>query len=839
MFWNANRNMLDCLLTAAIFTLVLFNVYENFMHTWFFPVYYDEVLTLRTIFFNPIKIIGSLFRQGPKGYSGDFFPPFYYLLVHWLFQAGAYEFGVRLANNIIVLLAFCFVYKKMTAIDEKVAALFFIMAVSTSIYYAGLFYQIRPYVLYFSLQICSIVSVCVGVLRQDVKSIALAGFVNVLSLYTHYASIGNVVAEIGFFFCLYLTDKKERRFNRRALLILSVAAAMFLPWLPGYFTAAKMVAATFGASSLDLEKILRLAELVPLMIFRNDTLMVLFALLGLAGIAWTDKRIVAVILAWGLTPAALIAVSGHPVSVRHMMTLGSAVILLSGFGLARLTTSLDSKIVMSAASRVNTGLVMILCLGGVIGILINKDKIRHYAADVSPYAYHALTLALDHPGANALFTKDNDTFANTIFRWYLGDVIDTTSTSWSGEEKNVLILERGVQECSDGTPELKRLVGSCGMDGFRVSGTTLKNNSPLRMDPARPLTTFVYDFTNYAVLEDAFSWNNILIDTKHGTLEPLVRLEDAAIVFRLRLPRQTRTTVSFGLLGNGETGSQDIIELQVSPDNVGYAPAAGVVVKTGQDGRFSLACDIAWEGGAEDCYVRLLLRPAMTAPSTVLQALTISLAQEQPPSGAPVAGDQPAPPAASLDVSSMAERQPGPRHLLQSPTETVQVIAPVFDADFDLARDLFTSTNVRIKRNEGCLTCDSEGPCRLTYFLNSPTRLQRVKIIFYPRIFNDKLQNNYVRLAYSYDGQNYHQLWSTENDGSLAWFGQREELYIPLQGDVRNLFLAFELHGEGSQLQSLDTHAMYIVTESHTDGKQPARDGQAARLGAVKRLLGL
>ena len=837
---HVGYRVLNYLLTTSIAVFIVYNLYDAFIHTWHFPITYDEVLTLRTIFYNPFKIVASLFNQGPKGYGGDFFPPLYYLLVHWLYQIGAYEFGLRLANNVCVLLAFIFVIKELDTIDEKIVGFCFALFVSLSMYYLDLFHLIRPYALYFCLQICSITSICVGIIRKDIKSIALAGLFNSLSLYAHYAAIGNIAAELGCFFFYYLTNKRDRPFYLRALVVLSAAAALFIPWLPGYFNVIKIAAATFGPSNIDLGKIWRLGGLIPSMFSNNDAVTAIYVLLALAGAVATDKKIVGVILVWGLAPTMLIAVSGHPVSVRHMVTLGSAILLLSGFGVARL---LDSKLVKSASDQAFTGLVLALCLAIAISSMTTQDKTRHYAADVSPYGYHALTLALAFPKADLLVTRENDTFANTIFRWYLGGVVNTTYSSKPGGERNVLILERGEENRQDAMPVLKRMQGACGMAGFRVSGTKLKSNSPLRMDQARKSKTFAYSFADYAVLEDAFSWDNILVDTKNNTLEPAARLEDAAIVFRFHLP-PARINYSITLGGLKETGSRDAFEILVSPDNVNYGPAPHAVVQTDKDGRFSLSCHGASEAASEDLYVKLLMRPGMAPPSSILKSLLIGLSEEQPAGASPQAGEAPGPSGTgvAIPVSPMADfsrvSQSDPRHLLQAPTETVQVVAPSFDADFDLERDLFTTTNVRIKRNEGCLTCDSEEPCRLVFFLNSPTRFQTVKVIFYPRIFNDKLRNNFVRVAYSYDGQNYHQIWSSENDGSLAWFGQREELFVPLQGDVRNLFISFELYSEGSQLQSFDTHAMYMVTESRSGEGQPPGDGQAVRLDTVKRLLG-
>ena len=839
-----NARSLAHLSTTLVFSFVVYNLYDAFIHTWHYSIWVDEILTLRTIFSSPEKIVESLYNQGPKGYSTDYFPPLYYIIVHYLHKMGLYEFGIRLANNTFVLLSFIFITNRMSSVNSRTIALCFIATSSVSVYFLDLFRLIRPYTIYYCLQICAITSIYVGILRKDTRSIMVAGMLNSISLYSHYATIGNIIGEIGYFLIFYLIRKDDRKFNLQAILILLACSTAFIPWLPGYLNALKSAAAEFGPSQIAIGKIFKVGELIPAIFSHNAAVVVIYGLLALSSAFLMDKRIVAVTLAWGLTPGVLIAINGHPLYIRHLATLGACILLLSAFSLTRLSGMIDSRVIKSIPDHSLTGLALSLLLAFSIGAMTNDDKERHYAAETAPYKSQALDICLNFPKTDFLFTMTYDTYVNTVLRWYLGDVMNAIYSNNFRSDKNVLILKQDNGINDERYPVVKRMPELAGMSGFIVSSLKLTERNPLSFDSDRTSSNLEYLFSDYKVLEYAFSWNNVLVDTMNKTLEPANRLEDAEIVFQFHLQNETKANFFAVLQGVEEIGTDDSYELLVSSDNVDYRPLSALKNNKTKDNHFSLKYTVPFDRAGK-FYIKLQMKPGMTRPCAVLKSLTFNLNRDQTPLVSHVDSDVSlvSPSDTVMLMPSMADfGQADPtnsRYMAHDQTEIFQIIAPHFDENFDMEHDLFSKSNLRIKSKEGCLTCSSEGPCHFTYDLHSPTEFRSIKLIFYPRIFNDKSKANYVKVSYSYDGNSYHSIWSTKNDGGLHWFGQREGFSIPLKGGVRDLLLRFELYSEGSQVQSFDNHTLYIAADAYPDDNQSTQEGQEAYLKTVKRLLGL
>lgn len=821
------------------------NLLDAFINTWHFSIWVDEVLTLRTIFYSPIKIILSLYNQGPKGFSTDYFPPAYYLIVHYLHQAGAYEFGIRLANNIFVFVVFIFIIKQMSTINARATALCFVMFISVSIYFLDLFRLIRPYTLYFCLQTCAVVSIYVGILNRNIKNIVIAGILNAISLYTHYAAIGNIIAEIGCFSIFWAIYKSDRKFLLQATLIFLASAALFIPWLPGYLNAVKSAATEFGPAQIEIGKIIKFIELTPGLFSYSKAVVAIFVLLALLGILLSDKRIVIITLAWGLTPGILIAINGHPLYIRHLVTFATCLLLLSSFAIAKLCDILGNKIAKLNPIRSIATVVLGFALSISVSQMTMENKARFYAAETAPYKSPVLFASLNFPKADLIFTENNDPLLNTVLRWYFGDNAKVTYSKEQQGDKNVLLFKQDSQDTDNGNSHLKRINELARMPGFMISGIRLHDSSPVVIGQESEVHKIEYSLSDFKVLEDAFSWKNILVDTQKQTLEPASRLEDAELVFQFRLPKRGKIHFSAELLGTRDAYTNDVLELLVGSDNVTYTslPKTNSHETTGN--RFSQNYTFEPKTSPEQLYVKVRLKPGMTVPCAVLNTLTFSFKDADDPcnSTTKVGSLSLLPASAAVTLPSAADfgqiTNVNTGFTVHGPSETLRVIAPIFDDIFDLDRDLFLKSNLRIKRHEGCLTCDSEEPCQFTYFLNSPKKLNFVKIIFYPRIFNDKHQTHYVKLAYSYDGTTFNHIWTTQNDKSLTHFCQREEVSIPLKGDVRNLFLRFEMHSEGSQVFSFGNRVMYIITGYSSDEFSGAVERQAERFNTVKRLLGI
>lgn len=115
--------------------------------------------------------------------------------------------------------------------------------------------------------------------------------------------------------------------------------------------------------------------------------------------------------------------------------------------------------------------------------------------------------------------------------------------------------------------------------------------------------------------------------------------------------------------------------------------------------------------------------------------------------------------------------------------------------------------------NEQCLTCKDSSPCSVTYTFSSATPFTRADIVYYPRWQADVRFRNRLRAMWSPDNVNWQELETCRGWGSNRWEGWQipRSLVIRPATPVRNIFIRFELSGDGVQLWSSSEHPMRIL----------------------------
>lgn len=102
----------------------------------------------------------------------------------------------------------------------------------------------------------------------------------------------------------------------------------------------------------------------------------------------------------------------------------------------------------------------------------------------------------------------------------------------------------------------------------------------------------------------------------------------------------------------------------------------------------------------------------------------------------------------------------------------------------------------------------------LVYRLEGPNPIEKLNILFFPRILHDQAKKNYLSLSYSFDDRNYQKLYELKSDGTGGWIGlweKQERLMIYPQNKV--VYLKFILSGQQAQLLSSEQTPMSFEGE--------------------------
>jgi uncharacterized membrane protein len=114
---------------------------------------------------------------------------------------------------------------------------------------------------------------------------------------------------------------------------------------------------------------------------------------------------------------------------------------------------------------------------------------------------------------------------------------------------------------------------------------------------------------------------------------------------------------------------------------------------------------------------------------------------------------------------------------------------------------------------EQCLTCKDAAPCSVTYRFSSHNPFTRADIVYYPRWQADMRCKNKVRTSWSLDNVRWNELDIAHGWGSGRWEGWQipRSLAIRPAAPVKEVFIRFDLSGDGAQLWSSPEHPMRIM----------------------------
>jgi len=181
-----------------------------------------------------------------------------------------------------------------------------------------------------------------------------------------------------------------------------------------------------------------------------------------------------------------------------------------------------------------------------------------------------------------------------------------------------------------------------------------------------------------------------------------------------------------------------------------------------------------------------------------------------------------------LGASGQAAVLPGPGWLNSDGDGSASYLfAPVYVPGQPLPSGAAAQGALVQHPNEQCLTCKDSSPCSVTYAFSSATPFIRADIVYYPRWQADIRFRNSLRAVWSTDNVNWQELETCRGWGSGRWEGWQipRSLVIRPATPVRDIFIRFELSGDGTQLWSSPEHPMRILLSTGSSGDIPPKAG--------------
>lgn len=177
-----------------------------------------------------------------------------------------------------------------------------------------------------------------------------------------------------------------------------------------------------------------------------------------------------------------------------------------------------------------------------------------------------------------------------------------------------------------------------------------------------------------------------------------------------------------------------------------------------------------------------------------------------------------------LEASGQASVLPGPGWVNQDGDGSASYLySPVYVSGQPLPPGAEAQGALVQHPKEQCLTCKDSSPCSVTYAFSSATPFTRADIVYYPRWQADIRFRNRLRALWSTDNVNWQELETCHGWGSNRWEGWQipRSLVIRPTTPVRNMFIRFELSGDGAQLWSSPEHPMRILLRTGAGGNVP------------------
>lgn len=216
--------------SAIRFLLVLVLVVGvgiRFYHLTDRSIWFDESFTWRLNTFSLPEIIERT--------AADVHPPLYYVILHgWSFVFGASLFSLRSFSVVMGVLTGLGAYAfAKEAFRSPAAGLFAALFVSVSAWQIPFSWEARMYTFGTALTLLSATALIKAVRNNTLRYWVLYGLSLAALLYTHYYTVFIIAAQL-IWLAAYVLIWTKWKLVWQAVVALTIAAALFLPWVPTF-----------------------------------------------------------------------------------------------------------------------------------------------------------------------------------------------------------------------------------------------------------------------------------------------------------------------------------------------------------------------------------------------------------------------------------------------------------------------------------------------------------------------------------------------------------------------------------------------------------------------------
>ena len=247
IFSNSVKNNLREILlnNLGISVLFLFGFFLRVYGLGLKSLWFDEAWVL----LESQKALAVLFNVNTEGIH----PPLYRLIMHFCLHLGHTELLVRMPSAIFSAASIIVGYKIAMLIFNKRVALctaFFIAVSPFHIYYAQ---EVKGYSLFFFLSLLS-VYLFLRAIKSDRTGLWLGyTFLTVLSIYTHYFGIFNILAQN--LFLMFSYKRYGKSIFRKWMVVQVLTFLLFAPWLFVFIEHFKRVVSTFWIPTITVKNV--------------------------------------------------------------------------------------------------------------------------------------------------------------------------------------------------------------------------------------------------------------------------------------------------------------------------------------------------------------------------------------------------------------------------------------------------------------------------------------------------------------------------------------------------------------------------------------------------------
>jgi hypothetical protein len=560
-------------------------------------LWWDEFITLGISQLSVGRMLHILTVIGPSDIGGEFFPPLYHLITHFVLRLSHDDAVLRLLSVASGTASIAVLYVLVGELLSRRAGLFAAALTTFSVYQLHYSRELRPYSLFMLLALLSLFALYRALTRGGPVRYVLYALVTTAMCYTSYMATSNIAAE-GLFTAWFLGSRLATwQMTRKAALLkglallaaVAVVGLCYAPWLPAYHNIFNLLRSKGVSPGIPDDFLLTVAtEFGAYAAQRHGLPWLPLLLLGLAGcaIALQPRYRDGLVLlgAFALMPviAFLVADTQLEISSRYVFNAYYWLMAMAGLALAVLLERVAAHLEVPEKNAVWSvpvaGVLLCLC--------VNIPNLRslgtYYRRETSYSKELADYLAWNKNDVRYLFYQSNRN-PKLIADWYLPHVFENLSTYTPQGYKRTFHLIQ-----SDLTPPQtpffpKKLVT---IQDATVSAIGLVSTAPVVLFPdSDGKARYTDDFTTYRFYADCDEAVNLGPESRYHTLSHYDYEKPGHVAYTFQAAAGTRITQARAAL----TFSATFLEGIASDSRItvslaaGDAPLRQVGVVTGKD----------------------------------------------------------------------------------------------------------------------------------------------------------------------------------------------------------------------------------------------------------------